>query len=132
MFIFDLVLHSQAPPYSYDGKEGLSVPELHRCIFEKYTSLKQLPNTNFSAAWYHLYIGYDAGVYGYGWSDVFAAEIFEAMRNSPTGPLSASTGHRLRSEILSPCATKPGYEMLRGFLGREPSVDAWCRFKGIQ
>ena len=132
MSIFDLLLHSQAPPYSFDGKEGLSIPELYRLVFEKVTSLKQLPNSNFSSSWYHLYIGYDAGVYGYAWSDVFAADIFESMRSSQTGPLSASTGERLRSEILGPCATKPGNAMLSGFLGREPSVDAWCRFKGIQ
>lgn len=132
MSMIDLLLHSQAPPYSFDGKAGLSPPELYRLVVEKCTSLKQLPNTNFCASWYHLYIGYDAGVYGYAWSDVFAADIFESMRTCQTGPLSAETGERLRSQILEPCATKPGFDMLRGFLGREPSVDAWCRFKGIQ
>ena len=29
---------------------------------------------------YHLYIGYDAGVYGYGWSDVYAADLFHTMQ----------------------------------------------------
>ena len=29
---------------------------------------------------YHLYIGYDAGVYGYGGSDVYAADLFHTMQ----------------------------------------------------
>jgi len=131
MFLFDLILHSQAPPYSFDGNDGLSVAELNHRVLEKYTTLKQLPGTNSSASWYHIFIGYDAGYYGYGWSDVFAADIFEAMRDSEEGPLSAATGQRLRAEILGPCATKAGSDMLRAFLGREPSLDAWCRMKGI-
>ena len=59
---------------------------------------------------YHLYIGYDAGVYGYGWSDVFAADLFHSMRISQEGALSFATGQRLRKEILAPCATKSGDE----------------------
>ena len=59
---------------------------------------------------YHLYFGYDAGVYGYGWSDVFAADLFHSMQISQEGALSSATGQRLRKEILAPCATKSGDE----------------------
>eukprot|EP00434_Breviolum_minutum_P034880 symbB.v1.2.030877.t1/scaffold3524.1/size54796/2 len=125
--LFDLMIHSQAPPYSFEGEEGLSSAELYRRVMQKYTTLAQLPKTNYSASWYHLYIGYDAGVYGYGWSDVFAADLFHSMRISQEGALSSATGQRLRKEILAPCATKSGDEMLKNFLGREPSVEAWCK-----
>lgn len=55
-----------------------------------------------------MYIGYDAGVYGYGWSDVYAADLFHTMQTSEAGALSSATGRRLREEILGPCATKTG------------------------
>lgn len=131
VFLFDLLLHSQAPPYSFDGHEKLSIPELYRHVMEKCTTLPQLPNINFCTSWYHIYVGYDAGYYGYGWADVYAADIFATMQSSKLGALSAETGRQLRSEILGPCATKSGEEMLQNFLKREPSVEPWCRLKGI-
>lgn len=131
MSLFDLYVHSRAPPYAFEGKEGLSAQELYTCLLEKYTGLPQIPNTNPSASWYHLVIGYDAGYYSYMWSDVQAADVFEAMRVSPEGLLAPATGKRLREEILAPCAGRRGVDMLRAFLGREPSADAWCRRNGV-
>lgn len=129
--LFDLMIHSQAPPYTFEGEDNLTAAELYRRVTQKYTTLAQLPKTNYSASWYHLYLGYDAGVYGYGWSDVYAADLFHTMQVSESGALSSATGQRLRKEILGPCATKTGDEMLKNFLGREPSVEAWCALKGL-
>lgn len=50
--LFDLMIHSQAPPYSFEGEEGLSSAELYRRVMQKYTTLAQLPKTNYSASWY--------------------------------------------------------------------------------
>ena len=50
--LFDLMIHSQAPPYSLEGEEGLSSAELYRRVMQKYTTLAQLPKTNYSASWY--------------------------------------------------------------------------------
>jgi len=131
MALFDMKAHSQAPPYTFDGKEGLSVQELFASILEKHTRLQRLPGTHMCASWYHLVIGYDAGYYGYGWSDVYAADVFNAMLCSPSGLLSHETGQKLRDEILGPCATRSGGDMLQSFLGRAPSSDAWCERNGI-
>lgn len=132
MALFDILCHSQSPPYSFEGQDGLSVHELFMRVLEKYTTLPQIPGTHFCTSWYHLVIGYDAGFYGYGWSDVYAADVFEQMAHSSDGLLGATTGHRLRSFILGPCATRSGSEMLRAFLGRDPTAEAWCRRKGIK
>lgn len=131
MALFDLHVHSQAPPYTFDGKAGLSTKELFACMLQKYTTLDRIPGSHPAASWYHLVIGYDAGYYGYGWSDVYAADLFSAMLSSSEGLLSVQTGHRLRDEILRPCATRGGAEMLRRFLGRDPLPDAWCERNGI-
>merc|ERR1712070_374168 len=131
MALFDLRAHSQAPPYTFEGEDGLSAQQLFARIVEKYTKLQQLPGAHLCASWYHLVIGYDAGYYGYGWSDVYAADVFNAMLHSSSGLISEDTGHRLRDEILGPCATRSGADMLQAFLGRAPSSDAWCERNGI-
>ncbi len=131
MALADLILHSSAPPYAYDGAEGLGVAALHRAVLEKHTSVKSLPDSHACCSWYHLVLGYDAGYYSYRWSDVYAADVFEAMLSSEAGALSAATGAKLRDAILAPMATKAGDEMLRDFLGRAPTPDAWCKRKGV-
>lgn len=108
MALFDLLAHSQAPPYSFEGADSLSTQELFARILEKYTLLPRLSGSHCCASWYHLVIGYDAGYYGYGWSDVYAADVFAAMKSSSAGLLSAETGARLRDEILGPCASRTG------------------------
>jgi len=131
MALFDLRAHSQAPPYTFDGQGGLSTQELFACILEKHTRLPRLAGSHPCASWYHLVIGYDAGYYGYGWSDVYAADLFKAMLHSPSGLLGVETGQRLRDQILGPCATRSGSDMLQAFLERAPSSDAWCERNGI-
>merc|ERR1712187_442717 len=111
--------------------DGLSAQQLYVRILEKHTKLKELPDTHPCASWYHLVIGYDAGYYGYGWSDVYAADVFDAMACSSLGLLSVEVGQRLRDDILEPCATRSGGELLRSFLGRDPNSDAWCKRNGV-
>merc|ERR1712032_627403 len=115
MALFDLHVHAQAPPYTFEGKAGLSTQELFACMLEKYTTLDHIPGSHPSASWYHLVIGYDAGYYGYGWSDVYAADVFAAMANAQDDLVSPANGQRLRDEILGPCSTRPGMEMLKNF-----------------
>ena len=62
---------------------------------------------------------------------VYAADVVEAMLASPEGLVSAATGGKLCREILAPCAAAPAAEMLRRFLGREPTQDAWFRRKHL-
>merc|ERR1712217_578651 len=130
MALFDLKVHASKPPYSFEGEEGLTVSQLFDRLVAKSTALDTIPDTNYCASWYHLVIGYDAGYYGYMWSDVYAADVFNTMITSPDGALSAKTGGRLRDEILGPCATRSGMDMLRAFLGRDPTADAWCERNG--
>ena len=131
MALFDLIAHSSAPPYSFEGEDGLSAQQLYRRVYEHYNHLDMDEDAHPCASWYHLVIGYDAGYYGYGWSDVYAADVYEAMASDKAGPVSAANGQRLRDEILGPCATRPGMDMLKNFLGREPNADAWCKRKGV-
>jgi thimet oligopeptidase len=74
-------------------------------------------------------MGYDAGYYGYLWSEVFAADLF--ARFQQVGCMDAALGRRYREQILAPGGAQDGSAMLRTFLGCEPSQAAWLRRVGV-
>jgi Zn-dependent oligopeptidase len=73
--------------------------------------------------------GYDAGYYGYLWSEVFAADLF--TRFAREGVLNPSTGRDYRNIILAKGRTEDPDQLLREFLGRDPSEDAFLRQIGV-
>ena len=87
-------------------------------------------------------IGYDAGYYGYLYSEVFAYSILEKFKgarktqdvtgqSSEEAPTFESLGRRYRRCILQPCASKDGAQMLRDFLGHEPNPSAFLKELGL-
>jgi Zn-dependent oligopeptidase len=77
----------------------------------------------------HLVGGYDAGYYGYLWSKVYGDDMFG--RFEAEGITSPAVGAAFRREVLEPGGTRDGMDMLRRFLGRDPSPAAFIRLLGI-
>ncbi len=75
------------------------------------------------ASFAHLLGGYDAGYYGYLWSEVFGDDMFS--RFAEEGVLSSDVGMAYRRSVLEPNGTKDASELLVDFLGREPRNDAF-------
>jgi thimet oligopeptidase len=75
----------------------------------------------YPAGWSHL-ADYDAGYYSYLWSKVYALDLFSAFADDT---LSQVTGARYRARLLAPGASAPELELVRGFLQREPSDEAF-------
>jgi Zn-dependent oligopeptidase len=73
--------------------------------------------------------GYDAGYYGYLWSKVYAQDMFTVFQSY--GLLSPVAGARYRKEILQPGATSEPDALVRNFLGRPLSYDAFYKDIGI-
>ena len=78
----------------------------------------------------HLMGGYDAGYYGYLWSKVHGDDMFG--RFEAEGVTSPLVGAEYRREILEPNGTRDGMDLLRAFLGREPSPATFLRLLGIE
>ena len=75
--------------------------------------------------------GYDAGYYGYLWSDVIADDINSAFANSPYGLLDATLGLKLRTEVLQAGNSRDMNESLAQFLGRPWNNRAFLQKLGI-
>jgi len=115
MALFDMAIHS---PNGYHNLEETWVK--NRKI---HFPIEFSADTKPYASWMHLTTGYDAGYYGYLWSQVFSKDLFTAFKAN--GILSSIVGMRFRKTILEPCAIQEGGEMLRAFLGREPNDTAF-------
>ncbi|MFE6255502.1 M3 family metallopeptidase [Agromyces sp. NPDC057865] len=73
--------------------------------------------------------GYDAGYYSYIWSEVPGADVMEWFERN--GGATRENGDRYRREVLEPGGSRDPGESIRGLLGREPSIDALLRRRGL-
>jgi thimet oligopeptidase len=78
----------------------------------------------------HLAGGYDAGYYGYLWAQVYGDDMFG--RFEAEGVTSPEVGLSYRREILEPGGSRDAIDLLRAFLGREPSPATFLRLLGIE
>ena len=88
------------------------------------------PDTHLGASFGHMMSdGYVAGYYGYLWSKVYGDDMFSVFEDE--GVLNPEVGMRYRSAILARGGTADGMELLRDFLGREPSSQAFLKKIGL-
>lgn len=127
MAMYDLKVHSGPGPYEFNGKRYDAVT-LYNAMMQEYTGITPIPDSFAAASWFHLLMGYDAGYYGYIYSETFAADLFSKfseLSSNKKSVLDLDLGKKYREKILSPCATVDGDAMLLDFLGREPSKEAF-------
>jgi thimet oligopeptidase len=84
--------------------------------------------THWQSGFGHLF-GYDAGYYGYKWSEVFADDMF--TRFAAAGPLNPQLGLEYRETVLARGGSVDGDVLVRDFLGREPNSEAFLKNNGI-
>ncbi len=109
-------------------------PESHKDmdrILRDATAVSILPfeeGTFFPASFGHMF-GYDAGYYGYLWSEVYGDDMFSRFENE--GYTSPAVGADYRRIILEQGGSVDAMDMLREFLGREPNNEAFLAKLGI-
>ncbi len=98
-------------------------------LMEEVMLVPMTPGTHPEASFGHIMGGYDAGYYGYLWSEVFAQDMFSRFEKA--GPLDPKTGASYRREILEPGSSREESDSLRAFLGREPSDEPFLKSIGL-
>lgn len=76
----------------------------------------------------HLVGPYSAGYYGYLWSRVYSTDMFSAFHNDA---MDGELGRKYRRSVLKHGGRRDEMTMLREFLGREPSSDAFYADMGV-
>jgi thimet oligopeptidase len=109
---YDMALHQGS------ANEPLSVWQK----MEGATLLGYVSGTEFPGQFSHLMGGYAAGYYGYMWSEVLALDMLSRYDGKL---MNTDIGQKYRQTILERGSELRGSELVRGFLGREPSSKAF-------
>jgi len=86
---------------------------------------EHVDGTYFQLAFGHLE-GYSAAYYTYLWSEVIVKDLLTSFEQQ--GLLSPAPARKLRDTVLAPGGSKPAAQLLKDFLGREYSFDAFARW----
>lgn len=97
--------------------------------YDEVTLYKSLPGWMYHASFGHL-VGYQGAYYGYLWSLVYAQDMFQ--RFDEIGLLSPEAGKYYREKILGRGGSMDEMAMLRDYLKREPSMEAFMKHLGLQ
>jgi thimet oligopeptidase len=108
--------------YNRDPR-GLDTDKLVAQLQAKYTPFKFVEETHMQTAFGHLN-GYSAIYYTYMWSLVIAKDMFTQFNKE--GLLNPQVATKYRETVLGASGTKPAAEMVRDFLGRPYSFQAYA------
>ncbi|MGH2463695.1 MAG: M3 family metallopeptidase [Candidatus Limnocylindria bacterium] len=111
--------------------DGRAEPDLDEALRTAYAAVGMpYPEGTFLLSGFaHMMGGYDAGYYGYLWAEVIGDDLFG--RFTAEGVTSPEVGVAYRRTILEPNGSRPAAELVRAFLGRDPTPDAWLRLRGM-
>ncbi len=119
----DMIFHDR---YNPNGPE--STTDIVKKLQNEILLYKFQEDTHFEAGFGHL-SGYAAGYYSYLWAKVFSEDMFSVFIQN--GVMDKTTGLRLRSIVLEKGSSVDELDMVKEFLGREPSQDAFLKSIGL-
>ena len=119
--LFDLEIHSSTG--------SVRVDDVYNRLFKELTGVTPMPGVHFPGTFGHMMGGYDAGYYGYLWSEVYAQDMFSIFEKK--GLLNSKVGMKYRRTILEQGSMSDAIVLLKKFLGREPSSEAFFKKLGI-
>lgn len=114
--LFDWTLHTSNKP--------LDIAKLWNDLKQEITFIDQGGViTHGYSSFGHLAGGYDAGYYGYLWSEVFAADMYYTRFKA--NPMDTKAGIDYRDKVIGRGNTGDANDYLKDFLGREPTNEAF-------
>ena len=109
---------------------GLDTTEFAKDVNRRYYPVPWAEGTHFQCNFEHLN-DYSAIYYTYMWSLVIAKDLFgEFTRRGSI--LSATTARKYRKAILEPGSMRPAAALVRDFLGRDLTFDAYAKWLNEQ
>ncbi|OAA66028.1 metallopeptidase MepB [Cordyceps fumosorosea ARSEF 2679] len=130
---YDMLIHG---PASHEALEALDLAKVWNERRAEVSGIKGPESTGYGPHWSegynnigHYIGGYDAGYYGYMYSEVFSADMYYTAFKAD--PLNSEQGHRYRRIVLERGGSRPEMDLLKEFLGREPNSDAFFQDLGL-
>jgi oligopeptidase A len=124
----DLVLHVRAQEFT--GESDLE-PKV-RAVVANCLTPTEPPAPTIVKRFTHLFadpVGYAAGYYSYKWAEVLEADAFTRFKRE--GIFNSATGAAFIEHILSKGNSADPAELYRGFMGRDPDLNALLRRSGL-
>jgi thimet oligopeptidase len=103
--------------------KGLDQDKLVAQLQERYTPYKYVEGTHMHTAFGHLN-GYSAVYYTYMWSLVIAKDMFTEFKQN--GLMNPEVAAKYRNSVLGASGTKPAADLVKDFLGRTYSFQAYA------
>jgi thimet oligopeptidase len=113
-----LDLHDRAP-------EQVDLDALLKSDFTRFYAFTFLEGSRFYASFSHL-IGYSSNYYTYLLDKVIALDFFSQFDKNDL--LEGEAALRYRRAVLEPGGSKPGTELVHGFLGRPQNYEAFKKW----
>ncbi|KAJ3091534.1 hypothetical protein HK102_000179 [Quaeritorhiza haematococci] len=122
---FDMTVHTLT------NTDGLDTTSLWSKLREEVSLIPSAPGTHPASSFGHIMSSYDAGYYGYLWSEVFSADMFVSRFKKEEAIQNSVVGKQYREKVLGPGGSKDGMDLLESFLGRSPTQDAFLERLGL-
>ena len=125
--LFDFRLHLE-----YDPTKGAGFVQEILDDVRKKVSVLPVPSFNrFQHSFSHIFAGgYAAGYYSYEWADVLSSDAFSQFEEH--GIFDHASGRSFLKNILEQGGSREPMDLFIAFRGREPTIDALLRQKGLQ
>ena len=123
----DLALHGAYRP-AQDG----DILAYARRVAQPFSPAPLAENYAMIASFNHLFsspVGYAAGYYSYKWAEVLDADAFTRFKRE--GVFSRQVGEAFRRNVLERGDSADPMDLYKGFMGREPSLDALMQRSGL-
>ena len=122
---FDFRLHLEYNPVNPDSPQALI-----NQVREQIAVIKAPDYNRFQNGFGHIFAGgYSAGYYSYLWAEVLSADAFSLFEEQ--GIFDQTTGDKFRAAILEKGGSDDAMNLFVQFRGREPSIEALLRHRGI-
>ena len=122
--LLDIELHTLT------STEGLDVVDFEKTVMDKLGLIKEIAPRYRVTYFNHIMGGYDAGYYGYLWAERLDADAFEAF--SEHGIFDQQTANAFRTNILEKGGSDDPMKLYVNFRGKEPSIDALLKNRGLK